>query len=80
MPSPFQNPYDTPVETVIEWRLPMWAALRFEELLNQLERVEDDSDEAYALKDEIRSLPGFPHNTDPDRDLIYLVVTTLRSH
>ena len=78
MPNPFTDPYSTPVRRHIVWRLPLWAFERFKALLDQLELVEDDSDEANALKDELRSLPGFPLDNDPDSDLIHFDVTDRR--
>jgi hypothetical protein len=60
------------------WRLSAQTNLQFEMLLKQRLEVQDDSDEAYALEEEIRSLPGFPRNVDPDVDVIMREVTTIR--
>ena len=60
------------------WRLPLWAYLRFQELVNLLEYTDVYDDEAYTYRDEIRSLPGFPREAHPDRDLIYFEITDRR--
>ena len=56
--------------TVI-WRVTTRTKSRLLDLLHQLDTVHDESNEAYTLKDEIRSLPGFPTNYDTSRDEIH---------
>jgi hypothetical protein len=71
-------PAGAPKVGVHVWRLSAQTNLQFEQLLRRrYELNDDDSDEAYALEDEIRSLPGFPHPIDPDTDIIVREVTTI---
>jgi hypothetical protein len=62
-----------------EWRLPQWAEFRFLELVHDLSELPEESDEAAALRDEIRSLPGFPAEAS-EHDLIYRSVTTITTN
>lgn len=59
------------------WRIPSWANYRFEELCIRIEDLPSDSEEAHAIRDEIRSLPNFPRNARED-DIIYREITTVR--
>ncbi len=59
------------------WRLPQWAEDRFIELADNLDGLDRECDEAYALRDEIRSLPGHPLNTT-EFDLILREITTIK--
>ena len=61
----------------IEWRLSAQTFRDFTKLFDELMQVEGDSDEAYTIEDQIRSLPGFPHDNDPDRDLIEFTITSI---
>ena len=58
------------------WRLPQWAEDDFQEMLNQLADLDEFDDEAMALQDRIRSLPGFPIDATED-DMIYREITTV---
>jgi len=58
------------------WRLSGTDDRKFRELLLQLEEHQEDSDEAYAIRDEIRSIPGHPPGTDT-YDYIIREITTL---
>lgn len=63
----------------IEWRLSALTMRTFERLMKELVAMEEkDSDEAYAIEDEIRSLPGFPHWNDPKRHIINFTITSIR--
>ncbi len=59
------------------WRAPRWALEKFSRLLPELEGVDPEGDIAYAIRDEIRSLPGFPYWAD-DGDEITPEETTIR--
>lgn len=59
----------------LTWRIERWAYERFMELVATLGNFETESDEAYAIRDEIRSLPGFPLDNDEDQDVIYFEFT-----
>lgn len=58
------------------WRLSIATEKRFNELMSRLADVSEDSDEHYALCDEIRSLPGFPHHAS-EFDYIDREITTV---
>ena len=60
-----------------EWRAPRWALQRFNQKVIELDSLEPDSDLAYAIRDEIRSLPGYPHAAT-ESDLIVPIDVTLR--
>lgn len=57
------------------WRLPRWADERFRVAVQRLSALSHSDPESYALRDEIRSLPGFPREAR-EQDLIYREVTT----
>ena len=59
------------------WRIPEWANHRFMELCIRIEALSADSEEAHAIRDEIRSLPNFPRDARED-DIIYREITTVR--
>jgi hypothetical protein len=61
------------VRTYVEWRLTSGTQFRFYELINEYEQVDEDSDEAEALRDMIRSLPGFPHQAPVGSDFVFVV-------
>jgi len=56
----------------------LWAYLRFQELVSLLEYTNEEDEEAYVYRDEIRSLPGFPREAHPDMDVIYFEITDRR--
>ena len=58
------------------WRLPQWAENKFVRLMDELQPLAADEDQAYALRDEIRSLPGFPPNSE-SYSLIRREITTI---
>jgi hypothetical protein len=60
----------------VEWRAPSWAIKRWAAIVETLEDLDEHSEEALTLRDEIRSLPNFPLNTTTS-DLIYIVNTTI---
>ena len=61
-----------------EWRLPRWAFERFNEYVIRLEDLDPTSEEAYAIKDEIRSLPNFPRQAEDVEDRIWVTVTSVQ--
>ena len=64
----------------VPWRTSTDTQRRFRELLAQLQDMTAHDPAHLQLLDDIRSLPGFPHLADIDRDIITLVNTTERSH
>ena len=58
----------------IDWDLTAATKFKFLELINEYEQVDEDSDAAEAIKEAIRSLPGYPQQAPIDSD-IYLNVT-----
>ena len=63
----------------VEWRTTTHTQHRFRELLLELQRAREFSDEHLQLVDDIKSLPGFPAHADPDADLIQLTNVTERT-
>ena len=61
----------------VSWRTPRWALNKFTEMSRDLDGLDPSSDLAYAIRDEIRSLPGFPANAPEDSEFI-IEVTTVR--
>jgi len=78
---PVPVPYREP-EREIRWEVSLRTRMRFRELLGELVDLEQEvpSDEVSlrmeALREEIRSLPGFPRRFDPERDTIVPVTTS----
>jgi len=62
----------------IEWRLTSATHFRFMELIHQYEQVHEDSDDAQAIVESIRSLPGYPLTAPAGSD-IRLVVTDVQN-
>jgi hypothetical protein len=60
-----------------EWRTPDWSWQRFRRLVVELDDFPEDSDIAHAIRDEIRSLPNYPHRAGED-DEIKPVITSVR--
>ena len=63
----------TTLRTFVEWRLTSATQFKFYELINEYEQVEEDSDDAEAIREMIRSLPGFPHQAPMDSDFYFEV-------
>ena len=61
----------------VEWRLNSATKFKFYELIHQYEQVSEESDEAEAVREMIRSLPGYPTQA-PDMSDILLVVTDVQ--
>ena len=65
----------------IVWRLSARTFRDFKRLWESLGELhqagEADSDEAYAIEDQIRALPGFPHWNDPERHEINFTITSV---
>jgi hypothetical protein len=66
------------IHTSWEWRLTSATKFKFLELIHEYEQVDDDSDEATALKEMIKSLPNYPHHAPIGEDIL-LVVTDLQN-
>ena len=63
----------------VEWRCTWDVKMRFLELADMLRSLNVyDNDTREAIHEEVRSLPGYPREYDPDRDEIQIVTTTLR--
>lgn len=62
------------VERYVEWRLTRATEMRFKELVQELDFVEEDSDAYYEIQEQIRGLPNFPMNTS-ETDYIHRVIT-----
>lgn len=58
------------------WRVTPEVNRRFLQLVGRLASEAHDSEESMSLRDQIRSLPGHPHNFDPERDVIIRIDTT----
>ena len=65
------------IRTYIEWRLTQATKFRFHELINQYEQMDPESDAAFAIREGIKSLPGYPHQAPLDSDIL-LVVTDVQ--
>ena len=67
---------------VIPWRCSLSVHMRFRDLLFELVDLENEpptpevQNRMAILQDEIRSLPDFPRNYDPERDEIEPVTTS----
>jgi hypothetical protein len=66
------------MHTYIIWPLTSATKFRFLELIHQYEQVSEDSDEAEAIREMIKSLPNFPHQA-PDMSDILLEVTDIQN-
>ena len=64
------------MHTYVEWRLTSATKFRFLELINEYEQTLEDSDDAIAITEGIRSLPGYPHEAEVGSDIL-LVVTDI---
>ncbi len=72
MPNSKAAPKSSGHRLMWEWRAPGWVFERFQNLLLELVNFDVESDEAYAIRDEIKGLPNFPYEADPDTDLIIM--------
>lgn len=68
-----------PRQRQVEWRVSQHTLDQFMDLVLQLDQLLPDDPDREPLLDDIRALPGYPHHTHPDRDVIVPVVTTARS-
>ena len=71
-----QQPF--PTTHRVEWRCSASTYQRFLDLTSCLDDLDPDDPESECLRDDIRSLPGYPLQADPHRDLIVPVITTVR--
>jgi len=82
IPVPVPGWQERAQEREIRWEVSLRVRMRFRELLSELVDLEQEvpSDEVSlrmeALREEIRSLPGFPRRFDPERDTIVPVTTS----
>ena len=58
------------MHTYVEWRLTSATKFKFLELMNQYEQVDEDSDEAEAIVESIKSLPGYPVQAPVGSDIL----------
>ncbi len=63
---------------LVEWRVSWDVKMKWRELVDMLQSMQDSSTDHEAIREEIRSLPNFPQIYDIDRDEIVLVDTTFR--
>ena len=64
------------VRVSAEWRLTSATQFRFLELINQYEQVHEDSEEAAAICEDIKSLPGYPLAAPVGSDILLVVTDT----
>ena len=64
----------------LEWRLSQATYDKFRELLDELQVTSMHNPKHFQLLDDMRSLPGYPRNADPELDLIHFHVTTERAN
>lgn len=62
--------------TYVEWRLTKATEFRFRELYHQYTQVDEDSDEAQAIVEMIKSLPGFPVQAPMESDFLFIRTDT----
>ena len=65
------------VQTFWQWRVTKATKFKFLELINEYEQVGENSDDAEAIREMIRSLPNYPNHLPLDED-IELVVTDIQ--
>lgn len=69
-------------ERRIAWRVDLKTRMKFRDLLMELVDLECDPPSyererrMESLRDDIRSLPGYPRSYDPERDVIVPVTTS----
>ena len=68
----------TTVDIFVEWRCTAATQFKFLELINEYEQVGEDSDDAEAIREMIKSLPNYPRSAPIGSD-IRLVVTDLQN-
>jgi hypothetical protein len=68
----------TTVNVFVEWRVTAATQFKFLELIHEYEQVDENSDEAEAIREMIKSLPNYPRSAPVDSD-IRLVVTDLQN-
>lgn len=64
------------MHSYVEWRLTSATRFRFMELIHEYDQVLEDSDDAEALKEMIKSLPNYPSAAPVGSDIL-LVVTDM---
>ncbi len=60
----------------VEWRLTQSTKFNFLELIQAYEEVEEDSDDAQAIRESIRSLPNYPQAAPEGSDILLVVTDT----
>jgi hypothetical protein len=63
---------------MVEWRVSKATNFRFLELMHEYEQTLEGSDDAFAITEGIRSLPGYPTKAPVGSD-INVVVTDLQN-
>jgi hypothetical protein len=66
------------IHTSWEWRCTSATQFKFRELFHEYQQVDEDSDEAAALTEMIKSLPNYPHHAPIGEDIL-LVVTDIQN-
>ena len=68
---------------MIEWRMTGATQFRFQELMLMLQDTDEDSEDYVAIRESIKSLPGYPHHPtgdlDPDSVHIMIMVTDVQN-
>ena len=58
------------IHTYIPWSVTSATKFKFIELFNEYRQVDENSDDAIALREAIKSLPGFPNGAPMDSDFL----------
>lgn len=66
-----------PDGNLIPWPVTRAQYHRACELVAQLREAPEGSDLYFAIVDDLKSIPGYPRNIDPDLDLLYFKITDL---
>ena len=65
------------IHSYVEWRLTSSTKFKFQELIHEYEQVLEDSDEAEAIKEMIKSLPNYPSAAPVGSDILLVVTDTM---
>ena len=60
----------------VPWRVTHAQYNRACELVAQIQSTREGTDLYMALVDELKSIPGYPMDCDPERDTLYFTITT----
>lgn len=59
----------------LAWRVTRAQYFRACELVAQVRETKEGTDLYQALVDDLKSIPGYPHDVDQERDTLYFVIT-----